>query len=51
MEYLRSHPSLSQELHRTQQNDLEHGLCYLDAVRFLKEAMKRPMSMEAGLIM
>jgi hypothetical protein len=38
MEYLRSHPSLSQELHRTQQNDLEYGLCYLDAVRFLKEA-------------
>jgi hypothetical protein len=38
MEYLSSRPFLSKELQRTQQNDLEYGLCYIDAVRFLKNA-------------
>jgi len=38
MEYLSSRPFLSKELQRTQQNDLEYGLCYIDAVRFLKDA-------------
>jgi len=38
VEYLREHPSLSQELQRTQQNDLEYSLHYFNAVRFLKNA-------------
>ena len=38
MEYLRSRPSLSRGLQRTQQNDLEYGLYYIDAIKFLRDA-------------
>lgn len=38
MEYLGSRPSLSKDLQRPQQNDLEYGLCYIDAIRLLKDA-------------
>jgi len=37
MDYLRSRPSLSRELQGTQQNDLEYGLYYIDAIRLLRD--------------
>jgi len=37
MEYLSSHPSLSKELQRTQQNDLHYGLAYINAVMSLRD--------------
>ncbi|TAQ84963.1 hypothetical protein B7494_g6716 [Chlorociboria aeruginascens] len=38
MDYVNGRPSLLKELQRVGQNDLGYGLCYIDAVRFLRNA-------------